>query len=74
MKTDQSETTGPARPDGQERSICSTATRQTARGVLRTKIENVENELRELRVLERALPLELPHEADAALWRLLVQR
>jgi hypothetical protein len=68
----QTENKGPARPDGMDREVCNTGSRQSARGVLRMKIENMENELRELRELEKALPLELPERAEAALWKVLV--
>lgn len=59
--------------DGARPSLNIQAARMTGREVLASQIEQKRNELAQLDALYRALPLELPYEADQALFELLVR-
>jgi hypothetical protein len=46
--------------------------RQSAKGVIRDRVRQLRSQADELEALARALPEELPPQADAVLWRLVI--
>lgn len=47
--------------------------RMSARTMLRERIERLQRQVKQLEALDKALPLELPQDADEALWEMLLR-
>lgn len=61
-------------PDAEQKEspFSEMAARMTARGELEAKIQRLRNEANYLEALLKALPPELPRDADHALWALVI--
>lgn len=63
---------GPVPTSGGGMDAANCAVRMSARAMLESKIHEFESRAESLRSLSRSLPLELPREADEALFSMLV--
>ena len=67
--------TDEARKDpGPRGGMAGSASRMNARATLQDRIERLRREADQLEALSNLLPLQIPPEADVALWQLLVAR